>query len=666
MRYKGSVFLQKPLEKGLPKVSVLPHYTMTLLSWMSWFVSAHMVAGLFTLKSSSMQMPCNESFSLTMSEWTHQDLPEAVPRTLTNCPEQFHGCSQELIGCSANTYVVTCSCAPNCRAYGDCCWNVAFPTTPVAQMSRASCVEVQVSPTTKIHVNMVTGCSATWPNDDVRDACERPESFTDIFYVIPATSVTGVTYRNGFCAKCNKDIANAIFWSAVEHRLERGVHMLPPRVAQSDASLHLRPCNQGVTVNTCSENVSEVVSRKCQMYYAPVRDANIPGSPAFRNVYCAVCNGVNTSRLSCSPTTHRPVALRPGVQTSQLSGLLKPVMRTPACYALHDGRCYIRRSRFVSKRHHSSGVQQDIAEGGEGSTELEFPGRYTSEWPNKYGVQHYIAFVCTSLSISFIILKLVVFCAYKEARSSSSSCTMCLAVTLLVAQMLFLFTKCVELEESVCFAGAVFAHYSFLSTFLWTCVLSFDIWKSLTTVQVSSTSRNTLALYSLLSWGAPLLVVSAALTVDQTAPQSVLSPSYGDPVCFIGSFWGLVVYFLLPMASLVLFCLILYLHTVHYIRTTSSAAEGADPNSKTRSGDSVKRGQERTNLALFVRLAIIMGAPWAVALAGSFVHSTIIESIVNVLVGSQGVYLFFVFKDYRYIWWSLRKLIAKTDPSTSS
>ncbi|KAH7975217.1 hypothetical protein HPB49_025136 [Dermacentor silvarum] len=636
---------------------------MTKHPWILWFFSVHMAAGLFTLKSSSMQKPCNGSLPSTMSPWMHQDLSGSVPRTLTRCPEQFHGCSQELISCSLGTYVVTCSCELNCRAYGDCCWNVTFPTTPVAQMPRAACIEVQVSPTAKIHVNMVTGCAGTWPNDDVRDACERPESFTDIFYIIPATSATGVTYRNGFCAKCNNDIANTTFWSVVEHRQDRGVHILPPRVAQSHASLHLRPCNQDVTIHTCWENISEVVSLKCKMYYAPVRDASIPGSPAFKNVYCALCNGVNMSRLSCSPTVYLPMALPQGVHTSQLNSSVNRVMRTPACYAHHDGRCYIRRIRDVSKRHHSSRVQDDIADGKENSTKLDFPSRYRSEGPSKYGLQHYIAFICISLSIYFLILKLIVFCVYKEARSSSSACRTCMAVTLLVAQVLFLVTKCVKLEECVCFAGAVFAHYSFLSTFLWTGVLSYDIWKSLTTIKVSSTSRNKLALYSLFSWGVPLLVVSVALTVDQTAPQSVLSPRYGDPICFIGSFWGLVVYFLLPMASLVLFCLVLYFYTVCYIRSTSAAAERVGDDSKPRRGDN---SQQRTNLALFVRLAIIMGAPWAVALAGFFVHSVIIESIVNALVGSQGVYLFFVFKDYRHIWLSFRKRIAKTAPRTSS
>ncbi|KAH6921835.1 hypothetical protein HPB50_005380 [Hyalomma asiaticum] len=394
------------------------------------------------------------------------------------------------------------------------------------------------------------------------------------------------------------------------------------------------------------------------MYYAPVQVTHDPYAPVFKNVYCALCNDVNVSRLSCSRAAYVPVVAEQDVKTSPMPGVLKPVTRTSTCYARHCGRCYIRRSRDVSSGLESSGPHHGIVESDE-SVKLHSPVSYRPELQRKYSLQHTIAFICTSISIFFIVLKILVFCTYKEARRSSSVCNMCLAVTLLVAQVLFLVTKCVRLAKRFCFSGAVFAHYCFLSTFLWTCVLSYDISKSLTAIKLSSARSNALALYCLLAWGAPLLVVIAALTVNQTAPDSVLSPSYGDPICFIGSFWGLVVYFFLPMVSLVLFCITLYFKTVCYIRTTSSATECADDAPEPASRSSVRHGQQRANLALFVRLALVMGAPWAVALTGSFIHSEIVDCVVNLLVGSQGVYLFLVFRDYRYIWSSLRKGAAK-------
>ncbi|XP_037499023.2 G-protein coupled receptor Mth2 [Rhipicephalus sanguineus] len=589
-----------------------------------------------------------------MPTWKDLDLPEINLRRLNHCAEPFHGCSEDLISYSTDANLVTCSCAHNCEAYGDCCWNVSFPSILGTQTSRASCVAVQVSLTKKIHVNMLTGCPTTWPNDYVRHACERPESFADTFYIIPATSSSGVTYRNGFCAWCNNDISNATFWSVALYGLDSGIHIVPPRTAESNPSPHLRPCNRNVTVNTCPENVPEAVALKCKTYYSPVQDARNPDTPVFKNVYCALCNAVNVSRLSCSPATYAAEVAEQDADASVLRRTLKPVIRTPVCYAHHNGRCYIRHYPEASIIREMSGAPRYVA-ASDVSTELHAPFGYMPKWQSRHGLEHFIAFICTNISILFLVLKILVFCAYKEARRSSSAYIMCLTVTLLVAQVLFLFTKCIRLAKCFCFAGAVLAHYFFLSTFLWTSVLSYDIWKSLTTIKVSSSSPNRLALYSLLAWALPLLVVSASLTVNQVAPESVLSPRYGDPICFIGSLCGLMLYFFLPMAALVLFCHVLYFKTVYYIRTTSSTAECTDNVRHPGCRDSQRNGQQQTNLALFLRLSFIMGAPWAVTLVGSFVHSLIIDSVVNALAGLQGVYLFFGFKDYRYIMLSLRR-----------
>ncbi|KAH8030831.1 hypothetical protein HPB51_011875 [Rhipicephalus microplus] len=537
-----------------PGTTLLQGDMMTMFSWICWLVSVHTVAGMFPVK------PSNRGLSFIPPSGTYHDRLDNIPRILSHCPEQFHGCSRELTSHSDDKYVVTCSCAQNCRVNGDCCWNVLF-TTQMAKTSETSCIGVQISQKAKIHVNMVIGCPEAWPIDDVRLACERPEFFADRFNVIPATTVTGVTYRP------------AVFASKMPYR-------------------HL--------------------------------------------------------------------------QAPSLSVLLKPVLKTPTCHAKYDGRCYIRRSRHVSYAHRSSEVQFDTKGNGRPAKLRHSQARYRTEWQSNYSLRNCIALACTALSICFLILKLIVFCVFKEARRSSSSCTICMAGTLLVAQVMLLITKCADLEEHVCFAGAVFGHYTFLSTFMWTCVLSFDIWKSLTTVQTSSTNGNTLAWYSLLAWGAPLLVVSGAVVVDQTAPDSVLSPDYGDPICFISSFWGLVVYFFVPMASLVLFCLVLYFHTVCYIRATSSAVQGGHDVQKPGRWSRPKCGPQKNNLTLFVRLSLVMGLPWAVTLVGSFVPNRIVDSVVDVIVGSQGVYLFFIFKDYSYIWASIRKKVADRAPSVAS
>ncbi|KAH7943622.1 hypothetical protein HPB52_009606 [Rhipicephalus sanguineus] len=103
------------------------------------------------------------------------------------------------------------------------------------------------------------------------------------------------------------------------------------------------------------------------------------------------------------------------------------------------------------------------------------------------------------------------------------------------------------------------------------------------------------------------------------------------------------------MATLLLLCLFFYFSSVFYIRSTSAAActsrDDADLN-----GDAGSRvRQQRYHAALFARLALIMGAAWAIAFLGTFMPYEEIDSVVNALVGLQGAYLFFAFKDYRYL-----------------
>uniref|UniRef100_A0A6M2DC67 Uncharacterized protein n=1 Tax=Rhipicephalus microplus TaxID=6941 RepID=A0A6M2DC67_RHIMP len=54
-------------------------------------------------------------------------------------------------------------------------------------------------------------------------------------------------------------------------------------------------------------------------------------------------------------------------------------------------------------------------------------------------------------------------------------------------------------------------------------------------------------------------------------------------------------------------------------------------------------------MALFVKLAFIMGTTWLLGFVGAFVNVLALDIIVIVLIGLQGVYLFFGFKDYEHL-----------------
>ncbi|XP_075558587.1 uncharacterized protein LOC142590389 [Dermacentor variabilis] len=623
----------------------------------AWFTCAHAAASLVSAAYGSedygSEASCNVTLPWAVSRSAYDDVTDSVFATIMQCPPHLHGCSEKLLSCSPATYTATCSCAPNCRAYRDCCWNAAYREPSEAEIPESSCVEVQIGSSFKKFIYMVTGCPPAWPDDDVRERCVLAETFNDTFYLIPATSVKHVTYKNGFCALCNDDIINATFWNATTTGAVDRVRVVLPDVVENEPALHLRPCNEDAPYDNCTQAAPEWVLRRCKTYYAPVQDVGDPVGLVYRNVYCAICNGANLSALTCSPALHlsnvsvvsRKTNLVPPLAgPPNLAGLFKPVQRTPNCYVEHDGHCYIKYAPTFYSARRRSGIEIKLNE-----TTTSSPETPLREPTGHYKLHNYITVISMSLSICCLVMKIIVFCVYKEARSFSSKCTLCLSVTLLFTQLLFLVTSCQRLPGVVCASSAVLIHYGFLCTFLWTTVLSFDIWRSVTAVKLSSMREKTLAAYGMFAWGVPTTVVLGAVAVQVMAPWSTFSPSYGNPTCWIGTFWGLTTYFLIPMATLLLLCMFFYFSAVFYIRSTSTAVCPSHDDSELSGGAGSRARQQRNHAALFARLALIMGAAWAIAFLGTFMPYEAIDSIVNALVGLQGAYLFFAFKDYRYL-----------------
>ncbi|KAL1441600.1 hypothetical protein MTO96_008560 [Rhipicephalus appendiculatus] len=214
-----------------------------------------------------------------------------------------------------------------------------------------------------------------------------------------------------------------------------------------------------------------------------------------------------------------------------------------------------------------------------------------------------------------------------------------------------------DLPETFCLGVAVALHYGFLCTFFWTSVLSFDIWKNVVAVRRSSIRHGGILLYCFVAWGFPtcyrrpvridalgnprLLAVAAVRTLRLLDWQSS-----GVSSCF----------FLTPMMALLLYDIGLYIHIVVHIRRTVKRAASFD----------FKGGGKKHNMALFVKLAFIMGTTWLVGFVGAFLNIYALDILVIILIGLQGVYLFFGFKDYRYMCPKRRHKEEKTVATSAS
>ncbi|XP_077525355.1 uncharacterized protein LOC144136696 isoform X3 [Amblyomma americanum] len=582
---------------------------------------------------------CNATIPWSVSVEDHPAIPPERIEELLRCPDGLHGCSESPVNCTDILFAVTCSCNKNCIHYGDCCWDAGVSLSSPAA---ATCVARNVDSYSKRTFYAVSGCNSKWPDDEVRSSCENATALKDPFYQIPVTTERQLTYFNAFCALCNYDLDNtSIFWN-VSGTPGRGMLVTPPQVVLDNGDNFLWPCDPDLLdVQTCPEGTDAETARKCSTYFAPVRLESNESQVVYKNVYCGICNGADISLMNCVPKQVVPdiwprIQLRTSFRRPNLVSLIRPVVNQDSCFSWYNDKCYIKAPQYILANTSMTAENETIGNGNMTNSNSTNTTRTEDE---PYNVQNYLTVICISLSLICLFLKGVVYVLYRSSRTFSSRCTLCLCGTLFLSHLLFLLGNSFDVSKPVCVGFAIVLHYGFLSTFFWTSVLSFDIWKNVVAVRLSSSRRSGFFLYALIAWGGPLIVIALCSVLNWTAPDFVLSPQYGRFSCWIGSLWSQLTFFLMPMIILLLLDVGLYVHIVVQIRKTAKRAASFD----------FKGGGNQSHMGLFVKLAFIMGSTWLLGFVGAFVNALALDIIVIILIGLQGVYLFFGFKDYEHL-----------------
>ncbi|XP_077525351.1 uncharacterized protein LOC144136696 isoform X1 [Amblyomma americanum] len=596
------------------------------------YVFAAFVAGtlLFGNGVYCIEADCNVTLPWNVSQEDHPDIPLQRIEELLRCPDKLHGCGGSPVKCRGDAYAVVCSCARNCELHGNCCWDAGMHLSSPA---KTACIDRNVERNFRRDFYAVCGCSDNWPNDEVRSSCEDATNVVDAFYLIPVTTRRNLTYSNAFCALCNYDLdKTSLFWKA-SGTARTGLYVSPPNYVKQNRDFFFWPCDSSlVDMQTCPDGTDPDIKRKCLTYFAPVKFIGNNSKVVYKNVYCGICNGVDISSMQCVPKQVVPEKwprllsrpTKPG--RPNLVSLLRPVVSNGSCFSWYKNKCYIKNTAY-HYMNTSTVAEKKTLNSSTNTTIRDQP----------YSVQNYLTIACISLSLICLFLKVAIYAFCKSSRTFSSSCTLCLCGTLFLSHLLFLLGNSFDVSKPVCVGLAVVLHYGFLSTFVWTSVLSFDIWKNIVAVQPSSSRRSGLLLYALIAWGGPLIVTASCVVLNWIVPDFLLSPQYGRFSCWIGSLWSQLTFFLMPMMVLLLLDVGFYVHIVVHVRKTSKRAETFDPRS----------GVNKSHMGLFVKLAFVMGTTWILGFVGAFVKYPALDMIVIILIGLQGAYLFFGFKDYQ-------------------
>ena len=214
-----------------------------------------------------------------------------------------------------------CFCDPHCIIYNDCC-----PDSPALMegrpaglpnitSDRVSCQRLE-NVDSEAEFYVVTSCPASYRDEYVRRRCEQADvAFSDLFFKVYVSSEKSeILYRNVYCALCHGESKRLKFWQVV-----RNCPLQSNELLTVEPTLSSFQKLESQLKDSCKLELvppAYVLPRKCKSHKSNCpeewegnREAGLckAGSTsyvyteklAYKNKYCATCNGEDESKLSC-------------------------------------------------------------------------------------------------------------------------------------------------------------------------------------------------------------------------------------------------------------------------------------------------------------------------------------------------------------------------------
>jgi len=239
------------------------------------------------------------------------------------------------------------------------------------------------------------------------------------------------------------------------------------------------------------------------------------------------------------------------------------------------------------------------------------------------------------ISIIALVIHLVVYSLIPQLRNLPGKNLMCLSASLLVAQIFFLaFTGLVN-PFGLCQATSIFMHYAYLAAFFWMNVLSFDLWSTFAKTTGSDFKEDPerwFLNYSLYGWGSPFVVIVLSVIVNYSVQGPCpYRPGYGEGLCWITNRYGLLLFFAVPLAVLLLLNSIFYVLTVVSIHRISESTK------------MVQQQSDKVRLILYIKLSAIMGLTWLFGFIATLAQVSALWYIFILFNSLQGAFICLTF-----------------------
>ncbi|XP_031355942.1 G-protein coupled receptor Mth2-like isoform X5 [Photinus pyralis] len=270
------------------------------------------------------------------------------------------------------------------------------------------------------------------------------------------------------------------------------------------------------------------------------------------------------------------------------------------------------------------------------------------------------------ISMPFLLLTFLVYAVLPD-RNLHGKCLMCYVITLFGAYAFLVFIQLYpnDLAGANCKTLGILCFFFFTVSFFWMNVMSIDIWWAFSGLRGFSGSRKEaerkrFILYCGYAWGVSLLLTTIVIgfTVSENVEKNVwYNPGMGDGQCWFRDGVPTLLYFYVPMATIIVVNITLFAVTACKIkRVQQDTAMLRKDESKKHSYENDK---QRFNL--YLKLMLAMGVNWAMEIVSWIVDWQIgrvpppVWYLTDFCNALYGVFVFFIFVFKRNIWKLLKR-----------
>ncbi|KAF5272746.1 hypothetical protein FQA39_LY07773 [Lamprigera yunnana] len=271
-----------------------------------------------------------------------------------------------------------------------------------------------------------------------------------------------------------------------------------------------------------------------------------------------------------------------------------------------------------------------------------------------------------SVSMPFLLATFIIYALLPE-RNLHAKSLMCYVITLFCAYLfLIVIQRHTDVTGPGCVVLGTFCLFFFMVSFLWMNVMSVDIWWTFKGIRGLSGNKRKLErrrflLYSVYTWGVPLLFVILVTTINSVAPaNSWYKPGLDDGQCWFNAGLPTLLYFYGPLAFVVIFNVVLFTRTAWRIKVIQedTAILRRSENRMTSDENDTQR------FYLYLKLFLAMGINWSMEIISWAIDWRVEEVqpavwiLTDLCNALYGVFIFFIFVFKRPVWNLLKRRLV--------